>query len=139
MKNLKLIFVSNALALVLLNGIHAQETRQYDSMGQPVVNTKAEQMPEFIGGEKKLFEYIAANVTYPDSAKEKGIEGRVYVQFIVDKTGDVKNPKILRGIGGGCDEEVLRMVNNMPDWLPGKDDGKPVDVLFTLPVNFNIR
>jgi protein TonB len=95
-------------------------------------------MPEFVGGEKKMFEFIFANLKYPAVARESGISGKVYVRFVVDKSGKVSDATVLRGIGGGCDEEALRVINLMPPWIPAKDGGRPVSVYFFLPVSFTL-
>ncbi len=96
----------------------------------------ADVMPEFIGGENALFLYLSKNTKSPDSAKKKGIRGTVFVNFIISKKGSVLFPYIQRGIGGGCDEEALRVIRNMPPWKPGKQNGKPVLVRYSLPVKF---
>jgi len=98
-----------------------------------------EQMPDFKGGEAAMWKYFGKNMVYPEEAKENQISGKVYVTFVVDAKGKIKDVKLLRGIGGGCDEEALRVVRNMPDWNPGKQRGKPVSVQFNLPVNFTLR
>lgn len=100
--------------------------------------TVVEEMPSFPGGEEKLFEYLS-KIKYPSIARENGISGRVYVTFVVDKDGKIKDAKILRGIGGGCDEEALRVVRSMPDWKPGRQNGRSVSVQYNLPVNFNLK
>ena len=97
-----------------------------------------EDMPVFPGGEVKMYEWLGQNIKYPQVAKENGIEGKVYVRFIVDKTGQVTNVQLLRGIGGGCDEEAVRVVNMMPKWKPGNQRGKPVRVQFTIPIHFRL-
>jgi protein TonB len=103
------------------------------------VFTIVEEMPSFPGGEEKMLEYISRNIKYPPVARENGIMGRVYVTFVVDKDGKIKEAKILRGIGGGCDEEALRVIKTMPDWKAGRQNGRSVQVQFNLPVNFTLR
>lgn len=103
------------------------------------VLTVVEKMPIFSGGENELYKYVASSVVYPTVAKESGITGTVIVTFIVEKDGSVTNVKILKGIGGGCDEEALRVVKAMPKWSPGKQDGKPVRVQFNLPIRFSLE
>ena len=98
-----------------------------------------EQMPNFPGGETELYKYLQKNIQYPASAKNSGITGTVYVRFIVDNKGKISNVTLLRGIGGGCDEEAIRVVKEMPDWTPGKQNGKSVPVYFTLPVKFILQ
>ena len=98
-----------------------------------------EEMPSYPGGEQKLMEYVAKNIKYPQIARETGIQGRVYVNFVVEPDGSVSNVSVLRGIGGGCDEEAMRVVKNMPKWKPGKQRGKAVRVQYMLPVNFKLQ
>ena len=98
-----------------------------------------EEMPEFPGGENALMDYVAKNVVYPKEAQEKGISGRVFVGFIVEKDGSVSEVKVLRGIGGGCDEESIRVVKAMPKWKPGKQEGKPVRVSYLMPITFKLQ
>ncbi len=76
---------------------------------------------------------------YPDMAKDAKIEGKVYLTFVVDRDGGITGVKVLRGIGGGCDEEAVRVVKNMPRWNPGKQRGKPVRVQYNLPINFILK
>jgi protein TonB len=93
-----------------------------------------EQMPELIGG----IEALQKNITYPEIAKIAGIEGRVIVKFIIDEQGRVVNPQVIRGIGGGCDEEAVKAVKKIT-FIPGRQRGIPVKVSYTLPVVFKIR
>ncbi len=98
-----------------------------------------ENPPEFPGGEQALLDYIRSNVQYPKKARKKNIQGTVYISFIVEMDGKVTNVRVLRGIGGGCDEEAVRVVSSMPDWKPGYQDGEPVRVQFNLPIRFILR
>lgn len=95
-----------------------------------------EVMPEFPGKEAGLLQYIKSNLKYPKEAAKKHLEGIVYVSFVVYKDGKVRDSKILKGIGAGCDEEALRLINAMPDWKPGTQNGKPVAVQYNLPIKF---
>lgn len=95
--------------------------------------------PYFPGGEKALQQFLANNIQYPALARQKGIEGNVVVTFVVGKDGGISDIDLVRSIGGGCDEEVFRVVRAMPDWIPGEADGKPVKVRFTLPVRFRLE
>ena len=97
-----------------------------------------EEMPSFPGGETKLMEYIAKNLTYPQEARDKGIDGRVFIGMVIEKDGSVSNVKVLRGIGGGCDEEAVRVINSMPKWKPGMMKGDPVPVSYQIPINFKL-
>jgi len=98
----------------------------------------AEEMPEFPGGVEALMDFVGKNVKYPEEAKEKEISGRVFVSFVIEKDGSVSNVKVLRGIGGGCDEEAVRVIKAMPKWTPGKQKGKPVRVNYQIPINFKL-
>lgn len=98
-----------------------------------------ESMPEFPGGEPALYKFLAENIKYPQMAKESGIQGRVFVTFVVERDGRVTDVRVLRGIGGGCDEEAIRVVQNMPKWTPGKQRGKAVRVQYNLPVKFTLQ
>ena len=97
-----------------------------------------EEMPAYPGGEGKLYEYLGKNIKYPQIARESGIQGRVFVNFVVEPDGSVSNVKVLRGIGGGCDEEAIRVIKSMPKWKPGKQRGKAVRVQYTIPVVFKL-
>ncbi len=101
--------------------------------------TVVESMPSFPGGDKARIRFLNENIEYPTMARESGIQGRVYVTFVVERNGLVTDVKILRGIGGGCDEEAIRVVKAMPRWIPGKQRGKPVRVQFTLPIKFTLQ
>lgn len=95
-----------------------------------------EDMPKFPGG--NIQQYVADNLRYPAAAKEKGIEGKVYVRFVIDTTGKTIAPEIVRGVSPELDAEALRLVREMPAWQPGMQGGKPVRVSFTLPINFRL-
>jgi protein TonB len=97
------------------------------------------EMPEFPGGDKGRVEFMASNIKYPPMAKDAGIMGKVYVNFVVDENGNVVESKLIRGIGGGCDEEALRVINSMPKWKPGKQNGTPVRVQFSIPIEFTLK
>ena len=98
-----------------------------------------ENMPEFPGGDLGLMKFIQKNVRYPAIAKEYNITGKVYVSFIVDKQGNVTNVKIVRGVDKNLDAEAVRVVSSLPKYKPGKQRGKPVRVMFTIPINFTLN
>jgi len=98
-----------------------------------------EEMPSFPGGERKMMEYVAKNIVYPQEALETGIQGRVFVAFVIEPDGAVSNVRVIRSIGGGCDEEAIRVVKSMPKWNPGKQRGKTVRVSYQLPVLFKLQ
>jgi TonB family protein len=114
-------------------------TRESEMAEEAAVFTVVEQMPEFQGGEQKLLEFLSSHMQYPDAARTGGIQGKVYVSFVVNEIGKISDVKILRGIGGGCDEEALRVVKLMPPWTPGKQQGKAVKTMFNLPIDFKLN
>ena len=101
----------------------------------------AEDMPTFNGKEASVGfrEYVAKNLKYPDIAAENGIQGTVYVQFVVEPSGSVSNVKVLRGVDPALDKEAVRMVQSSPKWSPGKQRGKAVRVSFTFPIKFQLN
>ncbi|GAB2519329.1 TonB family protein [Spirosoma aerophilum] len=103
------------------------------------VFTVVEQVPEFPGGVRALYQYLTRNLRYPTEAQQNKIQGRVYVKFVVDRTGDIRELRLLKGIGGGCDEEAIRVVSQMPNWIPGKQHGKDVSVMYNLPIQFSLE
>ena len=98
-----------------------------------------EQMPEYPGGTKALYEYLGNNIKYPRMAKDNNIEGTVYIKFVVDEKGAISQAFVVRGIGAGCDDEALRVVKEMKPWTPGKQNGKPAAVWYTVPVKFTLN
>ena len=106
---------------------------------QDSVYTVVEQMPEFPGGVNKLLDFISQNLQYPASAMESCIQGRIIVQFVIEKDGSVSNIKVIRGIEPACDAEAVRVVKLMPKWTPGKQNGEPVRCEYTLPVTFRLQ
>jgi protein TonB len=101
--------------------------------------TVVESMPGFPGGDEARIKYLNENINYPQMARESGIQGRVFVTFVVERDGSVTDVRVLRGIGGGCDEEAVRVIKNMPKWNPGKQRGKPVRVQFNMPILFKLN
>ncbi|MBS1783458.1 MAG: TonB family protein [Bacteroidetes bacterium] len=102
----------------------------------PQIFTYVEQMPE---PSVNPSEFLAKNLRYPELAKENNIQGRVVTRFVVDENGDVSDVNVVKGIGGGCDEEAVRVIKKMPKWKPGKQNGKPVKVYYTLPISFRLE
>ena len=103
-----------------------------------VVFDVVEENPEFIGGIQKLYEYLCNNIYYPEMAKENGIQGKVFVQFVVWKDGTIRDVKVVKGVHKTLNTEALRVINEMPKWKPGKQRGKNVNARFTLPIKFRI-
>ena len=95
-----------------------------------------EDQPGYPGGDKARIKYLQDNIKFPVMAIESGIQGTVYVTFVVEKDGRITSVKVLRGIGGGCDEEAVRVIKKMPRWKPGKQRGRSVRVQFNMPVRF---
>jgi protein TonB len=100
--------------------------------------TVVESMPEFPGGEPALYDFLRRNVKYPETAKDAGISGKVYITFVVEKDGSITDVRLKRGIGGGCDEEALRVVKMMPTWKPGLQRTHPVRVQFIMDIKFTL-
>jgi TonB family protein len=98
-----------------------------------------ETMPSFPGGQDAMIKYIIDNMKYPEEAKKNNIQGTVFMTFVTETDGSVTNVKVLRGIGGGCDEEGVRVVSSMPKWNPGKEKGQFVRVQFNLPLKFKLE
>lgn len=101
--------------------------------------TDAEEMPEFPGGERAMLAFLSSNLKYPQDANVKGIQGRVFVSFEIDKMGKIEDAWVIRGAYPSLDDEAIRVVKSMPKWKPGMVGGEPVNVLFTLPVNFSLQ
>jgi protein TonB len=98
-----------------------------------------EQMPEFPGGEAALQRYLKNSIKYPNIAMENGIQGKVYVGFVVERNGSISNVRIARGVDASIDKEAMRVIRLMPKWIPGKQNGEPVRVSFTAPINFALE
>ncbi len=100
----------------------------------------AETMPAFPNGAMGLKRYLKDNLRYPKEASKKGLEGTIYIKFIVDKKGAILSPEVIKdNVGGGCAAEAIRLVSKMPKWWPGKQNGKAVNVYYTLPIKFSIK
>lgn len=98
-----------------------------------------EDPPSFPGGDEARIRYLSENIRYPQMARESGIQGTVFVTFVVERDGSVTDVRILRGIGGGCDEEAIRVIKSMPKWNAGKQRGRPVRVQFNMPIRFTLQ
>src|SRR5690606_1620725 len=101
--------------------------------------TVVEQQPEFEGGYEAMMNFIRKNMRYPASARRMGVEGTVYVSFVVSKDGSISEVQVVRGISADCDKEAMRVVSMMPPWKPGRQNGKPVFVRFVLPIKFKLN
>jgi len=113
-----------------------QESLNYDEASGETIYFIIDQMPEFVGGEEALRKFIAMNVKYPVKAQKNGVQGRVYISFVVDKQGKVKNCSVARGVNKDLNKEAMRVVGSLPKWKPGIHKGKKVNVSYTVPINF---
>ncbi len=98
-----------------------------------------EHNPEPVGGYSAFYKYVSENIKYPSTARRMSIQGKVFVKFVVDKNGNIKDVAAVKGIGGGCDEEAVRIIENSPQWTPGKQRGKSVNVYMMLPITFMLK
>ena len=139
------------MALLLMVGCKPAATEE-PQQEEPIYNTMdltenadgevfsvVEDEPEFPGGVEALYKYLAENIKYPVLAKEKGTQGRVYVTFVVEKDGSVTDAKVLRGVSEEVDAEALRVINAMPKWKPGMQQGVPVRVQYNIPIIFKLQ
>lgn len=137
-KELKVVMYKDNLQLdrVVVTGYTGKAATPKKEDEVKEVFVVVEDMPRFPDG--KMQQFLAKNVKYPVRAMENGVVGTVYVTFVVDKTGKVTNPRVVQGVDESLDREALRVVNAMPDWIPGKQRGMAVDVQFTIPIEFNL-
>jgi len=105
---------------------------------EEILINPVEQAPEFPGGIEELQKYLASNITYPKKARLNKEEGTVYITFIVDKSGAIRDAKILRGVSPILDKEAIRVVSKMPDWKPGMQEGEVVNVQYNIPIKFSL-
>ena len=101
--------------------------------------TAVEQDPTPAGGMAKFYDYLQKNMRYPAVAKENNVQGKVFLQFVVEKDGTITDVKVIRGIGSGCDEEAMRVLRNAPKWKPGIQNGRPVRVQYNVPISFALQ
>lgn len=114
------------------------QQQEEEEVAEMEIFTVVEEAPSFPGGDESRVKFLMENIKYPQMARESGIAGTVYVTFVVERDGSVTDVKVLRGIGGGCDEEAVRVIQAMPKWNPGKQRGKPVRVQFNMPIKFTL-
>lgn len=134
----KLTYAAVAFTLLFTVNATASASNHYNELQtvQGKVYDTCEQMPSFNG---KLSEWLGNNIKYPEEAAKKKIEGRVIVQFVVDKKGKTCKPKVVRSIHPALDAEAIRVINAMPNWKPGTIKGKPVSVKYTIPISFKLK
>ncbi len=128
----KLLFLSAALFFVGLASAQSSNDKT-----DPVFNM-VEEMPTFKGGDAAMMNYLSENLTYPEKAKVEGVQGTVFVTFVVNKEGKIVDPKVARGVSPELDNEAQKVVATMPNWRPGKMNGKPVSVQYNLPIRFKL-
>ena len=139
-----LLFAISALVLLVIVfapvGANAQNKKvkkaqtHKDTTADDKVYKVCEQMPTYEGGDEALMKYIGENLKYPEEAKERGLQGRVVVGFIIEKDGSLTDVKVLRSVDRALDAEALRVVKGMPKWIPGRQNGQCVRVRYLLPI-----
>ncbi|MFC0875413.1 TonB family protein [Saccharicrinis sp. FJH2] len=122
--------------LISENNIDNSAATPYEQNDERQIYQIVEKMPQYPGGAKSMMEYLSMNIKYPTTAQEKGIQGRVYVNFIINTKGEVSDVKVVRGVDPALDAEAVRIVKGMPKWTPGEQRGKAVNVAYNLPINF---
>ena len=115
------------------------DTQQEAKIDENGIHQVCEEMPEFPGGMQECIKWLSKNIKYPTTAQEKGIQGRVIIQFVVERDGSITEPKVVRGVDPDLDKEALRVVSAMPNWKPGKHKGEVVRVKYTLPVMYRLQ
>ena len=128
------------LLFFLILGFTALTTARAQQTDTPCgkVYDVVEQMPQFPGGQAAMMKFIADSLRYPSVAFENGIEGRVIVKFVVDCEGNIVNPLVVRSVDPLLDREAIRLVKSMPKWIPGRQNGKPVCVIYNVPIRFKL-
>ena len=130
---MKVLFASLLLSVFSFTTVLAQ-LQGYEEMDTPPIDVQ----PEYPGGQEALYAYLGQHITYPATARRLGIEGRVYVQFVIRADGSVTDVLAVQGIGAGCDEEAIRVVKSMPNWTPGYQKDRPVAVKIIVPITFSL-
>jgi periplasmic protein TonB len=146
---IKIIFKIMLLCFIIISFTQCSNSQQthktpidyinIDNELGDTVHTFVKEMPQFPGGDKALYENIGREINYPIYARRMGIEGKICVQFVVTKEGNVANVQIAKGIDYGCDNETIRVVKLLPKWIPGKRNGIPVNVRIQIPIIFKLQ
>lgn len=131
----KVYIVVFLLVFIKLSSAQAQTNNNESSDTVMVTDV----MPEYPGGSDAMTSFIKKNIKYPEIARDNDIKGKVYIEFVINTEGYVTNVQIKKGIGGGCDEEAVRIIKKMPQWKPGIQNGKPVNVKILLPILFSLQ
>ena len=145
------ILILSMLVMAIIN-VHAQEPEfiyiqkngkegiNQEVEEEPIPFQLVEEKPSFQGGDANQFsKWVSQNLAYPEIARENGVQGRVTLQFTIDKDGSIKNVKVLRGVNPALDKEAVRVISSSPKWTPGKQRGRAVPVTYTFPVIFQFR
>lgn len=141
---IEVMYVGYTSGTIVINDPQTKYDLRLQKDGSDASNTNdktfdvVEQMPEFPGGQIAMLDFLSKNIRYPEAAHKAGIQGRVVATFVVEKDGSISNAKVMRSIDPLLDAEALRVINSMPNWIPGKQDGKPVAVKYTVPVSFKL-
>ena len=130
---MKHIILIISLAFATLSFTYNEEVPE---LNEEIIQLKRYKQPQFPGGARMLSQFLAENISYPQEAIDKRIQGKVYAEFTIEIDGRVSGVKIYRGIGGGCDAETIRVIKSMPNWKPAEQNGKKIKVKQALPVQF---
>lgn len=125
----QLILVEDDEKMIFTRDVSSDDTNVYE---------RPDMMPEYPGGTNEMMQYLAKNLKYPEVCEENGIQGRVVVSFVIEKDGSVVDVNIIKSVNPALDKEAKRLVNSMPKWSPGKIDGKPVRVRYSVPITFRL-
>ena len=134
---MKRIIMMAIAACMMTLGAQAQVQKR-NTAPQDVFDV-VEEMPQYPGGMQAMLSFLQENITYPKDAQEKKISGRVLVTFVVEKDGSISNVETVKSVFPSLDEEAVRIVKAMPNWKPGKQNGKVVRVKYTLPISFSLK
>ena len=127
------------IGIVVPSFFYAQDKQKGNAVQGSDAEYAFEQLevkPEYPNGNEGLGKYLSENIKYPKKALKNGVSGKVFVQFVIDKTGKVTNVVAVRGVEKSLDKEAVRVIKSMPKWKPGMKDGQPVKVKYTIPINF---
>jgi tonB family C-terminal domain len=123
------------LLIIMAMPLSAQTVGATDN--EPVYNmAMVQQQPKFPGGTSEMYKWLGNNIKYPEEAKKEGVSGKVIVDFVITKTGKTDKVRVVRGLHPTLDQEAVRVIKAMPAWTPGKQNGQPVNVSYTLPITF---
>ena len=128
-------FISLLITVAFLTS-YGQELALNSDLEIDKIYIEVDQSAEYPGGIFKMYDYIMADLKYPELARENQIKGRLFIAFVVEKDGSISNLEVLKSLGYGCDEEAIRLFKEMPKWSPGLIDGKPVRQKFVQPILF---